>query len=381
MKLRVVVFIMFVVMFLDGCISTRVATSIPSITVKPSVTSSVTPAGRLNYTLTPSPTLSSLQITATSARAIFNKSIETQIYIKATEIPSTLEARKVKCKDGFYLEQPLDILQYSNDKWTLFTCSPIPKNENDKWTPGVVDYGTRYTELVKTDLSKTWTIQHKSFDYTIIDRPDALMVPFWWTADGRYLYLYPRNYPGGSGFPRSAFLYSHISNLYRINLETGVFEPFLTSDHFGAIAFSPDSRFLVYSDRAQTDVIHIKNMETGDSSQVKLYEDIVASGAFLWSTDSTKVVFTAGYGNQSNDWQDDLSGTAIFILYPKDVHIRKVLAKDSRIFMPHACSDHVYWLDKNTICLYSSNNELDSWNKIYTFNLATGVVEYLRDFP
>jgi WD40 repeat protein len=250
------------------------------------------------------------------------------------------------------------------------------------WTPGVVDYGTRYTQLVKTDLSKTWTIQHSVFDYSIIDRPDALMTPFKWTADGEYLYFYPRYYPGGSGFPQSAFLYTHINSLYRIKLETGEFELFLKRDQFRALAFSPNDQFLAYSEYDKPNAIHIKNMETGEDSQIEIQENVVATGAFIWHPDSTKVVFFAGYGKQSDDWQDDLSGTSIFVLTPKNMHIQKVLAKDSRIFEPFGCSDnHDVWLDNNTICLYSINHELDSWNKFFSFNIMTGAVEFLRPFP
>ena len=276
----------------------------------------------------------------------------------------------------------MDVIRYSNDTWTLFTCSPVPVNKKDKWTPGVVDYGTRYTQLVKTDLSKTWTIQHNTFDYSIIDRPDALMVPYRWTADEKYLYLYPDSYPGGSGFPQSYFLYAYINDLYRINLGTGKFERFLKTDQFGDLAFSPNDQFLIYSDGKKTDVLHLRNMETDNDLQIKLNENIVATGAFIWNPESTKVVFFVGYGKQSDDWRDDLSGTAIFVLTLQNMHVQKVLAKDSRIFEPYGCSDnHNVWLDENTICLYSVNEQLDSWNNFFAFNIKTGVVNFLRSFP
>lgn len=299
-----------------------------------------------------------------------------------TEIPATLEARNVKCKDGFILEQGLDVIQASNDKWTLFTCSPQPQNQDKRWTPGVVDFGTRYTQIIKNDLSKTWTIQHSTFDYSIIDRPDALMIPYRWTADGKYLYLYPRYYPGGSGFPQSAFLNTHINSLYRINLETGKFTLFLKRDQFGAFALSPNDQLLAYSENDKPDVVHIWNIETDTDLQVKLNEKIVAAGAFIWNSESTKVIFFAGYGKQSDNWLDDLSATSIFVLSPQIMHVQKVLAKDSRLFEPSGCfnNDDV-WLDENTICLYSTNYELDSWNKFFTFNIKSGSVVFLRAFP
>lgn len=368
-------------LLLASCNSQPVISQTPIPAVKSTLTNSPIPIPTITLILTPSPTFSPAQITQTASYARFIEGKQTQEYFMFTEVPATLEARNVQCKDGFVIEQYLDIIRYSNDIWTLFTCSPVPANKKDMWTPGVVDYGTRYTQLVKSDLSKTWTIQHSTFDYSIIDRPDALMTPFRWTADGKFLYFYPRYYPGGSGFPQSAFLYTHINSLYRINLETGEFELFLKRDQFGALAFSPNDQFLAYSEYDKPNIIHIKNMETNEDSQIEIQEDFVATGAFIWHPDSAKVVFFAGYGKQSDDWQNDLSGTSIFVLTPKNMHVQKVLAKDSRIFEPYRCSDnHDVWLDNNTICLYSINHELDSWNKFFSFNIKTGVVKFLRPF-
>ena len=347
--------------------------AIPTLTSTPTLTPSQTP--------TATPTFTSKQIYYGTSDAFFATS-KAGKYATQTSTNATLEARNVKCKDGFVIEQYSDILIYSNDKWTLFTCSPISSNKSDEWTPGIVDYGTRYTQIIKNDLSKTWTIQHDTFDYSIIDRPDALMSPVRWTADGKYLYLHPLYYPGASGFPRSYFLYADTNNLYRINLETGEFNLFLKSDQYNDFAFSPDDKFLIYSDYEKPDMIHLRNLETNDDLQIDLNENIVAAGAFIWDAKSTEVVFFTGYSKQSDDWQDDLSGTAIFVLTLQNVHVQKVLTRDSRLFAPnYECSDNTYWLDKNTICIQSMSDESDIWNKIFTFNIQTGAVKFLRYFP
>jgi len=298
-----------------------------------------------------------------------------------TEIPATLQARNVQCKDGFVVEQYMEILRLSNDEWTMFTCSPLEPDRNSRWTPGVVDYGARYTQIVSADLSRTWTIQHSSFDYSVIDRPDALMVPFHWGVDGKHLYLYPSYYPGPSGFPDSAVLRSHIQSLYRINLDTGDFGPFLDRGQFGDLAFSPDDRYIVFSDPETPDELHVRTVDTGREVQIRLDEDVVAAGAFTWNADSTKVVLFAGHGRQTDNWQEDLSGTSIFVLTPSSIHVQRVLANDPRTFIPYRCSDSTFWQDETTICLYSTNEDLDSWNKIFTFNITTGHVELLRPFP
>lgn len=346
-------------------------------------TTSSTPSPTITLTPTITATFSPEQITETAIHAQVIKVNQTQQYYMNIEIPATLEARNVKCKEGFILEMYLDVIRLSNDQWTLFTCSPKIDDRGKKWTPGVVDYGKRYTKIVKTDMSTTWTIQHDRFDYSVIDRPDAFLSPYLWTADGKYLYLFPRNLFGPDGGPQSGYFRSYINDLYRINLVTGEFGPFLKSDQFGNFAFSRDDQLLVYSDKVEPDVIHIRNVESETDLQVKLYEDIVASGGFTWNSDSTKVVIFVGYGKEEmgDDPREDLSGIGIYVLTPQNMHAQKVLAKDPRLFIPDRCADNDFWVDENTMCLYSINSDLDSGNKIFTFNIRTGAVEFLRPFP
>jgi hypothetical protein len=164
-------------------------------------------------------------------------------------------------------------------------------------------------------------------------------------------------------------------------LDTGEFGLFLGRSQFGAIAFSPNDQFLAYSDGDAPDELRLMTMDTGREVQFRLDEDVVATGAFIWNSDETKVVFFAGHGSHGEDWQDDLAGTSIFVLTTETMHIQRVLANDPRIFLPHQCSDDTYWQDERTICLYSTNEDLDSWNTIFTFNITTGQVELLRPFP
>jgi hypothetical protein len=361
--------------------TTPTSEATPKREVAPIASPTLSPTITLTPTITA--TFSPEQITETAIRAQIIKVDQTHQHYMNIEVPATLEARNAKCKDGFVMEMYLDVIWLSNDQWTLFTCSPKAEDRGKRWTPGVVDFGKRYTQIIKTDLSTTWTIQHDTFDYSKIDRPNALMMPLLWTADGKYLYLYPSYYPGPDGGGQSEYFRSHINDLYRINLETGEFKPFLKSNQFGDLAFSPDDQLLAYSDQVEPDVIHIRNVESETDLQVKLNEDIVASGGFTWNSDSTKVVIFVGYGKEEvgDDPREDLSGIGIYVLMPQNMHAQKVLVKDPRLFIPDRCADNDFWVDESTMCLYSVNSNLDSWNKIYTFNIRTGTVEFLRPFP
>lgn len=292
----------------------------------------------------------------------------------STEVPGTLAARRVECNEGFVLERGLDLLRYSTTEWTIYTCSPKLENIGDWLTPGLVDYGTRYTQLSKTDFSRTWIIRHSVFDYSIINRPDAWLFPYRWTADGKYLYLFPQYYPSGSGYPEVVVLQSLINDLYRINLETGQFEIILSTDQYGALELSPDDQILVYSDHDKPDIIHIRDMRNGDKRQIRLDENIIAAGAFVWSEDSAKVVITIGYEDANGKRQGDLSETALYVLNPKNMHVQKIHPRDPRKFIPYPCFDGKYWFDKNILCLSSNEG-------FHTINIRTGEVLILPRLP
>lgn len=317
-------------------------TAIPTITPSPS------------QSPTPTPTLSPAHETKA---AFYNGLLEIntkQAAFLFTEVPGTLQARRVICNDGFALERFLDVLRYSTSEWTIYTCSPKLENIGDWRTPGVVDYGTRYTQVSKTDFSRTWTIRHNVFDYSIIDRPDAWLFPYRWTVDGKYLYLCPLYYPSGSGYPTSVALQTLLNDLYRINLETGYFELVLSGNQYGAFSLSPDDQTLFYSDHDRPDILFARNMGTGEERFVKLNETIIAAGAFVWNMDGSKIVVTVGYETQSGGRRDDLSATAIYVVTLRNMHAQMILPRDSRVLIPSPCFENQYWLDENTLCLSPS---------------------------
>ena len=202
------------------------------------------------------------------------------------------------------------------------------------------------------------------------------MTPYRWTADSKYLYLYPRYYPGSSGFPKSAHFHTLINSLYRINLKTGYFELVLPKDQFGVLEISPDDQYLVYSQFDEPDIIHVINLKSGNESQVDLNLEIVASGPFVWNPAGTRIVFAAAYGKESIDWQDNISASSIIVLTLKDMSTQTILYKDSRIFVPDffSCGDG-YWVDSSTICLQPLSDEYQGWKNLFTINLQSGNVK------
>lgn len=355
----------------------------PTITLTPSPTRTGTSTATATTTPTPSRTLKPGEATVRARVQVIEK---THAYWMLTEVPSTLQARQVHCKDGFVLERKLDILRQSSDQWTLFTCSPEPENQSERWTPGAVDFGTRYTQVTKNDLSQTWIIRHGDYDGLVIDRPDALLYPYRWTRGGKYVYLYPGYYPGPSGFATSAYFVNAgaYQVLYRLNLETGDFETILPRRDgvYYALSLSPDDQFLIYTVTNEPGILHVLNMIDGSARHITLDAGAFVTGRFAWRPDSAKVVFASGYEKVSQDWSDNVSAASIYVLSIKTMHAQLILSKDPRILVPDfeckplsGCSA---WLDENTIYLYPLSSEFACSDTRFTLNIQTG---YLASVP
>jgi hypothetical protein len=339
---------------------TRTITSMPTpdIPIKTSVT------------FTPSSTYSLEQKTVHASVA---KSMATHQAFMYTSNPATLAARDVSCKDGFTLEFSLEITRMSTTQWTMYTCSPVPKNQDQRWTPGVVDYGSRYTVFKKTDLSKTWIIEHRQFDYSQINRPDGLLFPYRWTADGKYVYFFPKYYPGPDGFAYSAYFYSLIDVLYRLNLETGDFEKVLNDNM--DFSLSPNDQFLIYTLSDHPDIVHIMDMSNKKDRQFPLDHQVSFTGIFVWKPDSTGVLFASGYEQTTDNWQDNVSATSIYLLSLKNLSLRTLLQKGSQRFIPRRSnSNDEYWADSNTIHIFSLKPENDFQNEFY-LNIQNGKIK------
>ena len=276
-----------------------------------------------------------------------------------------IEKRKVVCDNGYKLEAWSAILSMSNDNWTVYTCSPY-----NLAAPSSIDYSSRYTKVVKTDLSQSWTISHKNFTWS--NRPDSLLATYRWSQDGKYLYLMP-HISGIDGFPTSAYFRDE-SFLYRLDLADGNFETILNGAN--SFSVSPDDQLLISSQADKPATIHLANLNNGDIQQISLDFDneVTITGVFVWNTDSTKVVFASGYSNDNGDYFDDLSATSIFLLTIKDLRIQTLLHKDYRLLVPSLEFPRVgHWIDTNTISLTSLKQGNEFLNDI-SLNVHTGKI-------
>ena len=182
---------------------------------------------------------------------------------------------------------------------------PVPPLQGSKFEDtktGVLDFGTRYTQIVKTDLTTTWTIPHSSFDYSRIDQPYAMLVSYRWSPDGEYVYLYPYSLFGPGGFKDSSVMGTLINELYRFNLQNGELEPVLSYKTFKDFEISPDSHWLIYSEAKYPGVLHFRDLNSGDEKELVLDNAVLAAGAFTWTRDSSSVVIFTGFEKVGEKW-------------------------------------------------------------------------------
>lgn len=282
---------------------------------------------------------------------------------KMKEYSQILETRGVYCRDGYNLESWNEILFMSNETWTVFTCSP--KNVNSSST---VDYSSRYTQVVNTDLSQSWTISHNNFTWS--NRPDSLLSTYKWSQDGKYLYLIP-HISGIDGFSTSAY-FQDASSLYRLDLANGNFETLLND--VISFSLSPNDQLLICSQSDEPAVIHVLDLSSGVNQQINLDKEASVIGAFVWDADSTKVVFASGYSNNNGDYFDNLSATSIFLLTMKDLRLQTLLHRDSRLLVPTLEFPRVgHWIDTNTISLTSLEEGNEFLNDM-SLNIQTGKI-------
>ena len=302
-------------------------------------------------------------------------------------VPATLEAMAVECKEGFGLEQPIEVTYRNlNEDWAIFTCSPLPEDRSQKWTPGVVDFGERYTQFHRKDLSQTWVVKHGDYEGMFYDRPDALVNVERWTQDGLYVYFYPSKYPAPSGFSTGDYYYRLFSRvLFRLELGTGEVEtilPFEKTARFYAI--SPDDQYLIYSNYNQPEIVHLLNLLTMEEELIQLDEGLAVSGRFAWSPDSARVIFGGGFPKESDDWQDDVLTTSVYLLTIKDLHLKTIINRDPRLVIPstwYAC-DNQTWIDSNRICVFFARGYGKGLDGDFVLGLKSGsIVPYVTSTP
>ncbi|HCR70182.1 MAG TPA: hypothetical protein DIW23_01960 [Anaerolineae bacterium] len=194
-----------------------------------------------------------------------------------------------------------------------------------------------------------------------------------WSLDENYLYLIPV-LENGSGFYAPGYFWDN-SSLYRLNLTTGEFQSILSSKSNNGYSFSlsQNGEYLAYSEFGSK-LVHIKNMYNDEERLFNIEGDYVLSGIFVWSNDSSSLVFASAM----NGWEDGNDGISIYKISINDFNLERILSRDKRLLIPYPQYEtNNYWVNENLLYVTSLNYLSYEYFSKLVLDVKTGSVDIL----
>ena len=319
---------------------------------EPSTTATNTP------TQTPAPTY--------TPRATRTPTSTIEPYVPPTIAPATvlaeatIEAVVSPCGDGQRIEPWQWIESLSpNGQWVAFQCYSE-------------ELGT-YANITGIDSSLSWQV---SYEQTYAANHEeakgiaALVIPFHWSADGRYFYL--TIHIDAIDGPAVALYNGHA--LYRLELASGqiaeVLPPVMPFFSY-VMSISPNSRFLVYTRAGENEMFYVRDFQTGDEHVHELDASFDTTAFFQWSEDNKKLAFSAVHRDLI--WGEDYSaGMSLFLLELETGNLSLLLQNPRNLYYPtgwlsptqiyvsilfESYDTAPYIFDLGTMMLYPNSNQ------------------------
>jgi len=271
-------------------------------------------------TLMPSGTGSSQATSSASQSTI--KTPTVMSFLEQTALTATQQA----------LHDKLDKYCIYSGRARGFRFSP-----NDQWVAVFCRFDT--IEIVRIDEARDWEVSS-----------DTLINPYneyfgdvdHWSNDGVYSYVTFDPHTDGYWEPFHQGIV-----LYRLNLETGQISEVLPLGKndwiFYSFAFSPNDRRLAYivTDKSPV-ILNTRDMQSGDEDSFEFDSKYNTGGAFVWSPDSQKLIFSVSQFDTSNY---DYVATSI-VLWEREKLTTTFIIKDYvEVLVP------VEWIDQTRVKL------------------------------
>jgi Periplasmic component of the Tol biopolymer transport system len=134
--------------------------------------------------------------------------------------------------------------------------------------------------------------------------PEAGYVPFYWSQNGEYIYVYAhQGLDGGVKYFGDAF--GAEEGVARFNMNTGMMEEIVPEREGGGYTFSisADEKGIIYVDQRETPLIlRWKDLSSGKEKELLTFsETILDVGDFGWSPQGNKLIFQT-MGPNGNDF-------------------------------------------------------------------------------
>lgn len=208
--------------------------------------------------------------------------------------------------------------------------------------------GANYTKVINTRTGNYWEVPY--LDRNGENLPEGMtggqMYFGMWSSDEKYAY-FNRYYCCVDG---PSMIFSDGFGLYRLNLSNGV----ITEIESGEL--SPDGYSVAFYDYVNHQIV-IRDLKTDQTTPFKFDEQLEEAGVFIWSSDGTKVVFSAA----DEKWYASNSGYVMYLIDLSKKTITQIL------YSPPYNYYAVDWLSENEI-LIEANRELGQ----FRFDISTG---------
>ena len=124
--------------------------------------------------------------------------------------------------------------------------------------------------------------------------PEAGYVPFYWSQNGEYIYVYAhQGWDGGIKYFGDVF--GAEEGVARFNVNTGMMEEIVPEREGGGYTFSisPDEKGIVYIDQRETPlVLRLKNLSNNNEQVLFTFDETINDiGSYGWSPEMDKIVF------------------------------------------------------------------------------------------
>jgi hypothetical protein len=208
-----------------------------------------------------------------------NMTDEKQTPIKLTAIPlprstafSTQIASPTPEQFNFFMLSPDGAKKIQSNDWLTFDIIDI-KNSKTLWS---------------------FSYNRAKFGKGIGYLPEAGYVPFYWSQNGEYIYVYAhQGRDGGVKYWGDAF--GAEEGVARFNTDTGIMEEVLPERDGGGYTFSisPDENSMVYTDQRETPIVlRRKDLFTNVEITLLTFDNIVLDvGDFVWFPNMSKLIF------------------------------------------------------------------------------------------
>lgn len=262
------------------------------------------------------------------------------------------------CGDGFHVLDGLDnMIEYSTDEeWILANCESMTQE-------------TKYVRVFRVDGLTSWIIHFDIFPWVNQDDPSSSLLSYYWTKDGKYVYLRPRTCCF-EATNHEVFVTDY--SLYLLNLQTGEFSVVISGENNElspfSVSISPDEKYLVYVDLAtEPNILHVSDSQSGETKIVDLDGLLyVDTGAFVWTPDNSQLVFAAVL--------DGWSSSSLYSLEISSLTLNKIIDNDERLLFPTSKWGYQFtwssWKDEDTLFLSEFVHPRD-----WAVNIRTGALE------